>query len=220
MTKLRLMGLLLAAGAATAGMVTWPAAALLPDAAAQSPAGADTSARPSQEPESMEARVRRLEDRLAKLETGTTAGATVPVQPPPESVVAALAARFRYKIPFETGKTQFTEGGRLEILELWGTRPKVEIGGHYLVRGRYVLPSSEDGTLYFHETAANAADGWGAEMDLQHVTVAKGRGEFMLVHGMTVPGWFHLSLIGNNQGKHVWYADQYFGTGDNVYRDK
>ena len=83
-----------------------------------------------------------------------------------------------------------------------------------------VLPSPEDGTLYFHLTASRAADGTGTEMDLQNTNVTKGQGEFTLLHGMSVPGSFHLSLIGKNGDRQVWYADQYFGTGDNVYRKK
>ena len=130
---------------------------------------------------------------------------------------AAVASRFKYKIPFETGATDFKDDARIEILEVWGTRPKIEIGGQYLVHGKYTLPS-RDGTLYFHETASAAADALGTDLDLQYTSVQKGQGEFTLVHGMSCAGSFHLSLIGAENQKSYEAANVYFGTGDNVYR--
>ena len=80
--------------------------------------------------------------------------------------------RFKYRIPVETGYTENKEGGRIEIQEVWGTRPRIEVGGLYLVRGKYVLPPGERGKLYFYETAEGA---WGqgptATMDLQSTAV-------------------------------------------------
>jgi hypothetical protein len=64
-----------------------------------------------------------------------------------------LADRFNYRIRFETGYTESKEGGRIEIREVWRTRSRIEVGGQYLVRGKYVLPPGERGKLYFYETA-------------------------------------------------------------------
>jgi hypothetical protein len=132
---------------------------------------------------------------------------------------AALAGRFKYRIAVETGFTETHGGGRIEILEVWGTRPRIEVGGQYLVHGRYVLPGHEDGTLYFYETAS----GWnntGPNLDLQYTAVKKGTGEFTLLHGMGGPGFFHLVLMAADGQKQVTYANVYFGTGDNVWRKK
>jgi RNA polymerase sigma factor (sigma-70 family) len=63
----------------------------------------------------------------------------------------ALGERFKYLVPVEIGKSEFKDDGKLEILEVWGTRPTIEIGGQYLVRGKYALP--KDGTLYFWTTS-------------------------------------------------------------------
>lgn len=64
-----------------------------------------------------------------------------------------LAERFKYKVPFEIGQTQHN-GGKIEIKEVWGTRPKIEVGGQYLARGKYTLPPGQKrGKLYFYVTA-------------------------------------------------------------------
>jgi RNA polymerase sigma factor (sigma-70 family) len=155
--------------------------------------------------------------------------------------MASLARRFRYRVPVEIGFSEFkNEGGSLEILEVWGTRPKIEIGGQYVVRGKYLLP--QEGTLYFYETAsANSNTGgaavdpllyaylgqavqhnWnnsGATLDLQTMRLAKGQGEFTVVHGMAGPGSFHLVLAAGDNYSHA-FANVYFGTGDNVWRKR
>jgi hypothetical protein len=131
---------------------------------------------------------------------------------------AGVASRFKYKVPFEIGATDFKDDARIEILEVWGTKPKIEIGGQYIVRGKYVLPS-QDGKLYFHATATGTGPGWdgtGVDMDLQFTDVRKGEGEFTLLHGLGGPGAFHLTLTPTD--KYMALADVYFGTGDNVLR--
>jgi hypothetical protein len=131
-----------------------------------------------------------------------------------------LADRFKYRIKFETGYTESKEGGRIEIREVWGTRPQIEVGGQYLVRGKYVLPPGERGMLYFYETATGA---WGeaatVNLDLQYTAVNKQEGEFTLVHGMAGPGYFHLVLTAAERYSRT-FANVYFGTGDNVLRQQ
>lgn len=168
----------------------------------------------------------RLRDRLTAIQRVANEGERDRVPPGPVTGNALLAppgdvvlARFKYRVPFEIGFTENADGGRIEILEVWGTRPLIEIGGQYLVRGKYVMPSTRDAKIYFHETA----DGWnntGPDLDLQYTPVSKGQGEFALVHGMGGPGYFHLHLAGVNQGQYVRFANVYFGTGNNVLRKK
>jgi hypothetical protein len=130
------------------------------------------------------------------------------------------ADRFKFRVPFEIGWTETKEGGRIEIQEVWGTRARIEVGGQYLVRGKYVLPPGERGTLYFYETASGA---WGqtstANMDLQYAKLDKEKGEFALLHGMAGPGYFHLYLADPERYSR-YFANVYFGTGDNVLRKK
>jgi RNA polymerase sigma factor (sigma-70 family) len=131
---------------------------------------------------------------------------------------AFLADRFKYRVPFETGRSQKRNGGQIEIREVWGTRPRIEIGGQYLVRGKCTLPPGERGKLYFYATAGGP---WGqtASLDLQSTTVDSQNGEFALVHGMAGPGHFHVILTAADSYSR-WFADLYFGTGDNVWREQ
>jgi hypothetical protein len=153
-----------------------------------------------------------MQKEVAKLEQETQARrAGRPSRAP------SLASLFKYRVPFEIGRTQSKEGGRIEIREVWGTRPRIEVGGQYLVRGRYVLPPGARGKLYFYATAGGA---WGAittTLDLQSVAVDKPEGEFTLVHGMLGLGHFHLILTDSERYSR-WFADVYFGNGDNVLR--
>lgn len=131
----------------------------------------------------------------------------------------SLGHLFKQRVPFETGVTESKDGGRIEIREVWGTRPRIEVGGQYLVRGRYVLPRGERGKLYFYATATGD---WGAlttTLDLQSIDVDKKEGDFSLVHGMAGPGHFHLYLADPKRYSRM-FANVYFGTGDNVLRKK
>jgi RNA polymerase sigma factor (sigma-70 family) len=135
----------------------------------------------------------------------------------PAALAAAITSQFKYRIPVEIGLTETANGGRIEILEVWGTQPKIVVGGYYLVHGKYVLPSKEDGKVYFYRTATEG-DGSGPVLDLQTATVAKGQGEFTLLHSMAGPGYFHLLLESQDGDRWVRFANVYFGTGDNVLR--
>jgi RNA polymerase sigma factor (sigma-70 family) len=131
----------------------------------------------------------------------------------------AVAGRFKHRIRFEIGYTESKESGRIEIREVWGTRPRIEVGGQYLVRGKYVLPPGERGKLYFYATAEGAWGGITTTLDLQTTTVDKQEGEFALIHGMAGTGYFHLVLADPERYSRP-FANVYFGTGDNVWRKK
>jgi hypothetical protein len=151
-----------------------------------------------------------MQKEVARLEQETRAGREERIPHAP-----SLASLFKYRVPFEIGRTESHEGGRVEIREVWGTRPRVEVGGQYVVRGKYVLPPGARGKLHFYATAGGA---WGAistTLDLQSVAVDKSEGEFTLVHGMLGPGYFHLILTDAERYSRC-FADVYFGNGDNV----
>ena len=131
----------------------------------------------------------------------------------------SIAARFKHRVHFEIGYTEFREGGRLEILEVWGTRPQIEVGGQYLVRGKYVLPPGEKAKIYFYATASGAWGGITTTLDLQTTTVEKQEGEFELMHSMLGPGSFHLVLADPERYSRP-FVNVYFGTGENVWRKK
>jgi len=130
-----------------------------------------------------------------------------------------IAGRFKHRVRFETGYTEFRDGGRIEILEVRGTRAQIEEGGQYLVHGKYTLPPGQRGKIYFYETATGPWGGVTTTLDLQTVTVDKESGDFTLMHGMSGPGYFHL-VLANPERYSDAFANVYFGTGDNVLRKK
>jgi hypothetical protein len=75
--------------------------------------------------------------------------------------------------------------------------------------------------IYFYATATAGTWGSGilADHDLQSTTVAKPEGEFTLVHGMLGQGCFHLVLADPERYSRM-FANVYFGTGENVLRQK
>ena len=51
------------------------------------------------------------------------------------------------------------------------------------------------------------------------INVILDEGEFTLVHGMAGEGWFHIVLT-DPENDNRWFANIYFGTGENVWRPK
>jgi hypothetical protein len=181
----------------------------VPDTTRQAPAGPDglheRVVRLKRELQQMQEQVARLEQETQARREARGGGAP------------SLADLFKYRVRFETGSTESYEGGRIDIREVWGTRPRIEVGGQYLVRGKYVMPPGARGKLYFYATAGGA---WGAiptTLDLQSVAVDKPEGEFTLMHSMLGPGHFHLILTDAERYSRC-FANVYFGNGDNVLR--
>jgi RNA polymerase sigma factor (sigma-70 family) len=202
------------------GIATLSAGALISRGGATEPADGQAQGRANRDDlpgrvAELKQQLQQLQKEIARLEQETT-----PRHEERNTRDAFLADRLKFRVPFETGFTETSEGGRLEIQEVWGTRPRIEVGGQYLVRGKYALPPGERGRLYFYETAEGA---WGltptADMDLQSTTLDKEKGEFTLLHGMAGPGYFHLYLASPERYSR-YFANVYFGTGDNVWRKK
>lgn len=181
--------------------------------------------------------LQQIQKRLASLEQETQ-----PTTTSRDAIATLLAERLKYRVPFEIGYAETKEGGRIEIREVWGKRPSIEVGGQYLVRGKYVLPRGTRGKLYFYETTGDGKanqlrggdydgrlrffyDSLGqatspagtATLDLQSVELDKQEGEFVLMHGMGEAGHFHLILTEAERYSRT-FANVYFGTGDNVLR--
>jgi hypothetical protein len=104
-----------------------------------------------------------------------------------------LGRQFVHSIPFEIGETQVIGDDRIEILEVWGTRPIIEPGGDYLVVGQCHLASSDEGLVQLQLTTHN----WhqpGQGSDLEKARVQRGDGRFVLHKTMPGPGDFHVAL--------------------------
>jgi RNA polymerase sigma factor (sigma-70 family) len=133
------------------------------------------------------------------------------------TATSSLLSRFQHQVPFKLGLTENKDGASLEILDVWGTRPEIEVGGQYLVHGKYVLPRGVPGKLYFYETT----EGWHADLptfDLQTLEV-KDSGEFTLLHSFGGPGYFHIQLYGTDPKRSDLFANVYFGTGKTVLHE-
>jgi hypothetical protein len=126
-------------------------------------------------------------------------------------------ARFPYRIAFETRHAKLNGDDALEITELRGTRPTIELGGEYLLRGRYRLSSHEKGRVVFYETENGGPGTWSTDVDLQYRRITKGEGTFELLHGLPVDGWFHVELEGAKSDGSIVLHNIYFGSGESLY---
>lgn len=131
----------------------------------------------------------------------------------------SAASRFKHRIQIETDQSQPTEGDRLMITEVWGTRPRLEVGGTYLVRGSYTLFSLDAANICLYLTALNW-DNSGPDVDLQRMTVSNGHGTFALVHSMLGPGRFHVSMSGDRGSENIRVANVYFDADSTKYREQ
>jgi len=120
-----------------------------------------------------------------------------------------VGKQFRYRIDFEPGQYDSNGQDAVEVVEIWGTRPRIEVGGEYLVVGNYTLASADRARLNFFLTAHNW-DNFGRVMDLQTQKVARGTGSFVLLHRMAGEGQFHVSLYRESEE----LADRYIVSGD------
>jgi len=128
-----------------------------------------------------------------------------------------LEDRFPYRIEFQTRSAKSSDADSLEITELRGTRPKIERGGDYLLRGKYRLSSFEKGRVVFYETEGEGAGNYSYDVDLQYRRITKGDGTFELLHGMPLKGWFHVELEGATGDGSTVVHNVYFGSGDTLY---
>jgi RNA polymerase sigma factor (sigma-70 family) len=160
---------------------------------------------------------KELEDRVAGTQTPARFHETVKIESPVQAITSQL---FKYRIPVEIGTSEFKDHNRIEIKEVWGTQPEIKIGGCYIVRGKYSMPNSDGGKLYFYETATEAEHASGNNIDLQSCAVHNRDGEFTLFHEMRYRGYFHVQLFAESGGQSSKVADVYFGTGDNVFGKK
>jgi RNA polymerase sigma factor (sigma-70 family) len=199
------------------GMAALGAAGLIPSGwGTEPPAVQPGRANPDGRREQL-AELKRQLDELQKKLAGLEQEAQPARAEPKTGAPSFPVERFKYRVPFELGYRETKDGGRIEIREVWGTRPRIEIGGQYLVRGTYALPPRQQrGKVYFYATAGGP---WGetAELDLQTTVVNQPTGEFTLLHGMAGQGSFHIVLTEPDDYSRM-FANVYFGTGDNVYR--
>ena len=163
----------------------------------------------------MKAQLQRMEQQIARLEKETGGRGEAR-----DSAAKLLAGRFKYKVEFETGWTESHDGGHIEICEVWGTRPKIEVGGQYLVRGKYRLPKGQRGKLYFYVSDDGT---WGRE-HRDSLISKPWRSTSQRASSFSFTAWRALgtstSTWQTGSAYSRTFANVYFGTGDTVWRKK
>jgi hypothetical protein len=105
----------------------------------------------------------------------------------------------RHVVPFILGKNDLLPGDVVTILEVRSDRLRLEVGGHYCVRGTYILESKPRATLCLWNTNGDTE----GESSLRCKSVARGRGEFVFRFN-SVEGRFgdpHVSFYGDADGE-------------------
>ncbi len=118
--------------------------------------------------------------------------------------------RFPHVLDFRLGKRKFAEGDDIVITEIRGTRPRFEIGGRYLVRGRYTLGSQQSAVLCLYRTTKKRVSVPGNKN--QTMQVEKGSGTFALEKVIHHEGYLHLSFYPSGGGGGL--GGVYFGQND------
>jgi hypothetical protein len=119
--------------------------------------------------------------------------------------------RFPYALDFRLGASKFREGDSITISGIRGTRPTFEVGGDYLVKGRYTLTSCATASLCFYRTTKERV---GTRTHPSQVTkVRRGTGGFSLVKPIQHDGYLHLSFY-SMQGDRGRVGGVYFGQND------
>jgi RNA polymerase sigma factor (sigma-70 family) len=79
--------------------------------------------------------VAEQQSRLAQQLASTTRGVLPAARAERDALLQKIGGLFQYRIPVEIGRTESKDGGRIQIVDIWGTKPEIAVGGSYLVRG-------------------------------------------------------------------------------------
>lgn len=151
--------------------------------------------------EALEARVGRLEQEIAELK-GAQKNSS------PSRTARSGCKRvldtdfpdntaFRYAVDYELGATNVKTDDQIVINEVRGTEPSFEVGGIYLVKGRYTLASAPNATLLLSVTATERGEGCTSGNGRASVQVDKGAGVFELAAPIPYPGQPHVTFYVN-----------------------
>lgn len=121
-----------------------------------------------------------------------------------------------HRIPFELGAVEFYDGDEIAISEVWGSKPLFEVGGTYVVRGRYTLRSASTAKILFGLTVSKGS-GAAPIPKGSEVAVPKGQGSFELSRPLAAEGTLHLTFYGSD-GHPV--GGVYFGSGQWLLKQK
>ncbi len=103
----------------------------------------------------------------------------------------ASVPRSMHAVPFVTGTPAFRGGDAITIDEIAGTRPRLEVGGVYVVTGRARVQSHDGARLALYSTGR---DNGVRTQGYQNVVVPRGESEFHLAVAVLADGDLHLTL--------------------------
>jgi len=117
---------------------------------------------------------------------------------------------FPYVVHFDLGAADLNGGNGLVVTEIRGTKPRFELGGMYVVRGRYTLASVGEAVVGFHLTAVRPGDGCTNGNGRDEQRVARGAGTFELAMRFTYVGRPRVTFYAHGQSE----GGVYFGGGE------
>lgn len=117
----------------------------------------------------------------------------------------ASAPRSVHVVPFALGTPVFRAGDSIDIDEIVGTRPRLEVGGVYLVSGRARVGSHDGARLALYSTGA---DNRVRTQGYQSVVVPRGETAFHLAVALLADGDLHLMLAPTDD---TWSNDPFGG---------
>ncbi len=101
---------------------------------------------------------------------------------------------FRYDVAHRVRNSNLTFPDRIEVFEMKGSRPNLEVGGVYLVSGRYSLERAERAELHFGVTPRRVGT---CLVGGAHATqtVFRGSGTFLLASPVPFEGYPRISFF-------------------------
>ena len=103
----------------------------------------------------------------------------------------ASAPRSMHAVPFALGTPVFTGGDAITIDEIAGTRPRLEVGGVYVVSGHARVESHDGARLALYSTGR---DNGVRTQGYQNVLLPRGESEFHLAVAVRADGDLHVTL--------------------------
>jgi len=118
--------------------------------------------------------------------------------------------RFPHALDFCLGENEFLQGDNITIRGIRGTRPAFEVGGKYLVKGRYTLKSQDRAQLCLYRSTKKPVTT--RTYPSQVTEVRNGTGDFSLEKLIQADGHLHLSFYPVQGGGRFGFV--YFGQND------
>ncbi|MEQ9499101.1 MAG: hypothetical protein RIT81_19625 [Deltaproteobacteria bacterium] len=126
-------------------------------------------------------------------------------RPTPAELEDPFAAEPGVAVPFEVGATELAPGDLITIDRIVGERSSLEVGGHYVVHGRYRLASHARAKLLLSVTTTDQD----AAAQPTTIDLEAGEGTFTIPLELTAAGYPHVTFYEIETGRP--FSGVYFG---------